>query len=103
VAPVFGVALAGRLLRLHRYPAFPSPESSTWARCNTRVSYPVPLQATREVHEATRVAGDEGTAPLAASAFIFSSAIAVETVGHLDGEGPPEPAAELLVLPVQKL
>src|SRR4028119_1012598 len=56
-------------------------------------------QASFEVHQATRVAGDQGISP----APLQSPYLLVGHRGrdgrHLDREGPAEPAAELLSLP----
>ena len=90
-ALVLGVALAGRLLRLHRYLAFPSPESGTWARCNTRVSYPMCLKRPERCMRQLESRETRVSAPLAVRAFIFSPAIAVKMSGVFTTKVLPNP------------
>src|SRR5918998_5153284 len=56
-----------------------------------------------EVHQAARVAGDKGVGPALLESPYLLVGHRDGHVGHLDREGPPEPAAQLLVPPAYEL
>jgi hypothetical protein len=61
------------------------------------------LQAPAKVHKAAGVAGDQGVSPALLQGLYLLVSHRGRDVGHLDGERPPEPATELLVLPLYEL
>src|SRR5919107_1731428 len=60
-------------------------------------------QAPFQVHQATRVARDQGVSPAVLKRLYLLVGHRRGDVGHLYGEGTPEPAAQFLVLPVHEV
>src|SRR5215213_11834073 len=59
-------------------------------------------QASGEVHQATGVARDQGVSPTLVQRFNLLIRHRRRDIRHLHREGPPEPATQLLVLPIQE-
>jgi hypothetical protein len=55
------------------------------------------------VHQATRVARDQGVGPALLQRLYLLVRHRRGDIGHLYREGPPEPATEFLVLPIQEV
>src|SRR5687768_2767248 len=60
-------------------------------------------QASLEVHQATGVARDQSVGPTLVQCFYLLISHRRRDIGHLHREGPPEPATQLLVLPIQEV